>query len=35
MDGNYTVSNFIEMTKDAYGGEIISQLEEAYEKENQ
>ena len=35
MDGNYTVSDFIEMTKDAYGGEIISQLEEVYEKENQ
>ncbi len=32
MDGESTVAEFIQLTKDSYSGEIIKKLEEFYEK---
>ena len=32
LDGKMSIKEFIELTKDAYGGEIIKELEKAYKK---
>jgi hypothetical protein len=32
MDAEYTICQFIELTKDAYGGEVICLLRERYKE---